>query len=99
MFVMMLPRCDNQQLASGTGLEELTTRFAIACQAILHKEDEREARVKQCSHHPFLAWRNGRGNVHRPLSCGRQCLVNKCLDGIISKAARALHLHSLGVVK
>ena len=58
VLVVVLPRREDEQLPSGTGLHALPARFGQVGEAVLLQMDKGEALLKGGTHHSLLARRN-----------------------------------------
>lgn len=92
VLVMVLPRCEDEELAAGAGLHALASGLGQVGEAVLLQDDEGEAFVEGSAHDLFLTLGDAGGDEDGT----RACLSQPCrlLSGylVVGKAAGTLHL-------
>ena len=91
-FVVVLPRREDEQLPSGTGLHALPARFGQVGEAVLLQIDKGQALLKGGTHHSLLARRDGGRDEHSAPCGGFREVSHTLLNLSLRQSAGALHL-------
>ena len=93
LFIMMLPRGENQQLPSGTGNHSHSPRLCQIRKPILLQINQRQPFLKSRPHNGLLTLRNSWRYQNCPLPGRVKSFMKLCLKFFLADASRALHLY------
>lgn len=91
-LVVVLPRREDEQLPSGTGLHALPARLGQVSEAVLLQIDKRKALLKGGTHHSLLARRDGGRYQHSAPCSGFRKVSHALMYLSLRQSAGALHL-------